>query len=213
MYTGIVQGKYQIKTVEKRPGLHTFVVPFSENLMDGLELGASVAMDGVCLTVAGIESNAVRFDVMQETLSLTTLGSFNSGDWVNLERSAKAGAEIGGHMISGHVDTCAEIVSIHRPENNYVIRFRLDLKWMRYVFSKGFLSINGCSLTIVNVDKTTGEFEVWLIPETLKLTTFDQKSVGDKVNIEVERQTQVIVDTISDLLKDPEFRREHGIAM
>lgn len=212
MYTGIVQGKFEVTKVEKKPGLHSLHIRLSDALMEGLVQGASVSVDGVCLTVAGIAGSDVQFDVMMETLNLTTLGGLEAGDRVNLERSAKAGAEIGGHPISGHVDTKAKVVSVQYPENNCVMRFGLDPKWMRYIFSKGFLSVNGCSLTVVNADKANGEFEVWLIPETLRLTTFGEKKVGDEINIEVERQTQVIVDTISELLKDPTFRREHGIS-
>lgn len=211
MYTGIVQGKFPLLAVDKKPGLHSLWISLPESLTQGLERGASVAMDGVCLTVAAMESKRIRFDVMQETLSLTTLGSLEAGSMVNIERSAKAGQEIGGHLISGHIDTVARVVSVKRPENNCVLRFAVEPKWMRYIFSKGFLAINGCSLTVVNADKQTGEFEVWLIPETLALTTFGDKQVGDAINIEVERQTQVIVDTITDLLKDPDFRKEHGI--
>jgi len=212
MYTGIVQGKFPIQRVEKKTGLHSLFIQLPNLLTVDLTIGASVAMDGVCLTVAGWDGETIQFDVMQETLSLTTLGKLEAGSFVNIERSAKAGVEIGGHLVSGHIDTKAKIVSIQQPENNFVIRFKVEKKWMRYIFSKGFLSINGCSLTVVNADKSTGEFEVWLIPETLKLTTFGEKKVGDEINIEVERQTQVIVDTITDLLKDPEFRKEHGIA-
>jgi len=212
MYTGIVQGKFPVNKVVKKTGLHSLFIELPELLTADLSRGASVAMDGVCLTVACIEGRLIQFDVMQETLSLTTLGKLESGSWVNIERSAKAGAEIGGHMISGHIDTKATVVSIQTPENNFVMRFAVERHWMRYIFSKGFLSINGCSLTVVNADKQSGEFEVWLIPETLKLTTFGEKKVGDEINIEVERQTQVIVDTITDLLKDPEFRREHGLS-
>ncbi|MCF7688214.1 MAG: riboflavin synthase subunit alpha [Cephaloticoccus sp.] len=211
MYTGIVQGKFEVTKVDRKPGLHTLHVQLGDALMEGLNHGSSVGVDGVCLTVAGIDGPHVRFDVMMETLNLTTLAGVEAGSRVNIERSAKAGAEIGGHPISGHVDTKAKIVSIERPENNCVMRFAVAPKWMRYVFSKGFLAVNGCSLTVVNADKAKGEFEVWLIPETLRLTTFGEKQPGDKVNIEVERQTQVIVDTISDLLKDPVFRREHGL--
>jgi len=211
MYTGIVQGKFKVTKVDRKPGLHTLQVQLGEALLEGLNNGSSVGVDGVCLTVAGIDGSHVRFDVMMETLNLTTLAGVEAGSWVNIERSAKAGAEIGGHPISGHVDTKAKIVSIERPENNWVMRFAVAPKWMRYVFSKGFLSVNGCSLTVVNADKAKGEFDVWLIPETLRLTTFGEKQPGDEVNIEVERQTQVIVDTISDLLKDPVFRREHGL--
>jgi riboflavin synthase len=211
MYTGIVQGKFAVAQVVKKPGLHTLFVSLPEPLLAGLGQGASVGVDGVCLTVAGITGNRVQFDVMLETLNLTTLGALEAGCMVNIERSAKAGAEIGGHPISGHVDTRAKVVSIVRPENNFVMRFAVEPKWMRYIFSKGFLALNGCSLTVVKADKPKGEFEVWMIPETLKLTTFGEKQVGDAINLEVERQTQVIVDTISDLLKDPAFRREHGL--
>lgn len=211
MYTGIVQGKFEVTKVEKKPGLHSLHIGLPDTLREGLVQGASVSVDGVCLTVAGIAGHDVQFDVMMETLNLTTLGGLNAGDRVNIERSAKAGAEVGGHPISGHVDTKAKVVSVRYPENNCVMRFGVDPKWMRYIFSKGFLSVNGCSLTVVNADKANGEFEVWLIPETLRLTTFGEKKVGDEINIEVERQTQVIVDTISELLKDPAFRREHGI--
>ena len=212
MYTGIVQGKFEIARIDRKPGLHTLFIALPDPLMDGLEKGASVGVDGVCLTVAGIEADLVRFDVMMETLRLTTLGGLTEGSRVNVERSAKAGAEIGGHPISGHVDTKATVVSIERPENNFVMRFSVGKPWMKYIFSKGFLAINGCSLTVVNADKANAEFEVWLIPETLNLTTFGEKKIGDEINIEIERQTQIIVDTISDLLSDPDFRKEHGIS-
>jgi riboflavin synthase len=168
-------------------------------------------MDGVCLTVAALDAQGVHFDVMAETLRLTTLGGFSAGDWVNVERSARVGDEIGGHPVSGHVDTTAVLVGIDQPENNHVLRFQVDPSWMKYIFSKGFLSINGCSLTVVAADRERGTFEVWLIPETLRLTTFSDKKVGDRVNIEVERQTQVMVDTLSELLRDPEFRKQLGL--
>jgi riboflavin synthase len=109
------------------------------------------------------------------------------------------------------VDTTAVLVGIDQPENNHVLRFQVDPSWMKYIFSKGFLSINGCSLTVVAADRERGTFEVWLIPETLRLTTFSDKKVGDRVNIEVERQTQVMVDTLSELLRDPEFRKQLGL--
>lgn len=211
MYTGIVQGKFEVTKIDRKPGLHRLFIALSEPLMEGLEKGASVGIDGVCLTVAGFEGDLAYFDVMMETLRLTTLGGLTEGSLVNVERSAKAGAEIGGHPISGHVDTKATVVSIEQPENNFVMRFRVDKSWMKYIFSKGFLAINGCSLTVVNADKANAEFEVWLIPETLNLTTFGEKQIGDEINIEIERQTQIIVDTISDLLSDPDFRKEHGI--
>ena len=212
MFTGIVEGKFPLNRIERRSGLHTLNVDLPASLMEGLERGSSVAMDGVCLTVAGIDGCTVSFDVMAETLSLTTLGDLEEGGSVNIERSARAGDEIGGHPISGHVDTRARILRVDTPENNHVIRFAVESRWMRYIFSKGFLSVNGCSLTVVNADREAGEFEIWLIPETLKLTTFGEKSPGDEVNIEVDRQTQVIVDTVTDLLRQPGFLKDLGVA-
>jgi riboflavin synthase len=211
MYTGIVQGKHPITSIDRLPGLHRIAVQLPPSLKEGLNLGSSVGVDGVCLTVAAMQDDRIAFDVMHETLTKTTLGTLNPGDSVHIERSAKAGDEIGGHPVSGHVDTTATIVGIETPANNFVMRLKVDPEWMRYIFSKGFLSIQGCSLTVVNADKPSGTFEVWLIPETLRLTTFGEKRSGDRVNIEVERQTQVIVDTITTLLRDPAFRREHGI--
>ncbi|MDD4348186.1 MAG: riboflavin synthase subunit alpha [Opitutales bacterium] len=210
MFTGIVQGIATITSLSVRPGLNTIGLVLPDGYRGNLRYGASVSVDGVCLTVAAIEGDEVRFDVMQETLSQTTLGSLVCGARVNIERSAKAGDEIGGHAVSGHVDTVAEIVDIRKPENNTVIRFKVPGQWMHYVFSKGFLSINGCSLTVVNADRSSCTLEVWLIPETLRLTTFGEKNPGDRVNIEIDRQTQAIVDTVKTLLSDPEFLKAHS---
>jgi riboflavin synthase len=161
-------------------------------------------VEGVCLSVTALEGDLVWFDAMQETLSRTTLGALQPGMKVNVERSAKGQAEIGGHVVSGHVDGLAEVVAIERPENNHVIRVRVPEPQRPYVFNKGFVALSGCSLTVSNLDVARGEFEVWLIPETLRRTTFAERQVGDVLNLEVDRQTQVIVDTVT------RFLREHG---
>jgi riboflavin synthase len=144
----------------------------------------------------------VEFDAMQETLCRTTLGVLQVGDGVNAERSARDGAEIGGHPISGHVDDLAEVVSVETPENNHVITFRVQPQWTKYIFPKGYLALNGTSLTVAAVDRDSSTFTVWFIPETLRLTTFGRKVVGDKVNFEIERNTQVIVDTVRGFLEE-----------
>lgn len=201
MYTGIVQGSFAIKALQRKPGLHSFMVELSDELMDGLAIGASVAMDGVCLTVTQIDANQVWFDAMQQTLSLTTLGELQQGSLVNIERSAKQGVEIGGHVISGHVDACVEVVAISEPENNRFVTYSLPVEQMKYVFNKGFIGLNGCSLTVAEVDKANQTFTVCYIPETLRVTTHGLKVVGDKLNIEVDRQTQAIVDTVENFLR------------
>ncbi len=202
MYTGIVRGAYALLSVEKKPGLYSLLISLPEALLEGLGIGASVALDGVCLTVATINADQVGFDVMGETLSVTTLGQLQKGSLVNVERSAKQGAEIGGHVISGHVDGMAEIVDIEASPNNRIVSYRIPDTLRKYIFRKGFIGLNGCSLTIVDVDKSTGLFRVSFIPETLRVTTHGDKQVGDCVNVEIDRQTQVIVDTVEAFLAD-----------
>ena len=202
MYTGIVQASCQLQQVECKEGLHTLTVILPEVLLDALVIGASVGMDGVCLTASGIEGALVSFDVMQQTLDLTTLGDLRKGDVINIERSAKQGAEIGGHILSGHIDGTAEIISIKTPENNHVITYRVDPSFMPYIFGKGFIGLNGCSLTVASIDKAASTFTVCLIPETLRITTHGQKKVGGRVNVEIDRQTQVIVDTVKAFLSE-----------
>lgn len=206
MYTGIVQGRFALASVERKPGLHRFCIELPQQLREDLTIGASVGVDGVCLTVTTIEQEKVFFDVMQQTLSLTTLGGLSAGDEVNVERSAKQGVEIGGHLISGHVDGTAEIVAIEQPENNCFITYRVLADKMKYIFPKGFIGLNGCSLTVAEVDKAKHTFKVCFIPETLRVTTHGMKVVGDRLNFELDRQTQAIVDTVeSFLLANPKL--------
>jgi riboflavin synthase len=202
VYTGIVQGAYPIERIDESPGLRTFTVAIPAALREGLEIGASVALDGVCLTVTEMHDAGVCFDAIRETQELTTLGEVAAGDQVNVERSALFGAEIGGHEISGHVDGTVQVVSIERPEGNCILTFRAPEAFVRYIFRKGFIALNGCSLTVVDVDRDAHTFTVHLIPETLRATTFDQKAVGDRVNFEIERRTQVIVDTVRGLMAE-----------
>lgn len=202
MFTGIVKGKASVRGVERKPGLYTLNLQFPPGFDEGLEIGASVAIDGVCLTVTAHKPDQAVFDVMQESLARTTLIDLVEGDEVNVERAARDGAEIGGHPLSGHVDCTAEIVAIKTPENNKVITFRLPLEWSRYIFAKGYIAINGTSLTVSNMNRQDHCFEVWFIPETLRATTFDAKHIGQKVNVEIERATQVTVDTIRGYLDE-----------
>lgn len=206
MFTGIVQGVAHVESIEAREGLHTLHLKFPEGFDDELAIGASVSCDGVCLTVTERPAPGVAsFDVMAQTLSLTTLGGLQVGSGLNVERAAKEGVEIGGHPLSGHVDVSARIAGIRRPDNNHVIRFALPAPWMRYVFAKGYIGVNGCSLTVAEAQRErdgSGWFEVWLIPETLRMTTFGDKRVGDAIHIEIERSTQVVVDTVRDALDE-----------
>jgi riboflavin synthase len=206
MFTGIVQGLARVQAVTDRPGLRSFTLAFPAGFCEGLAIGASVAVDGVCLTVTRLAgAEAADFDVMQQSLALTTLGGLVAGSTVNAERAARDGAEIGGHPLSGHIDFMATVAEVRRPENNHVLRLAVPAPWMRYIFAKGYIAVNGASLTVAEAWREPdgrGGFEVWLIPETLRMTTFADKAAGAALNIEIERQTQVFVDTVRSAIEE-----------
>lgn len=203
MFTGIVQGIAEVASLTDRPGLRSFELAFPPGFDEGLEIGASVACDGVCLTVTALPApGRATFDVMQQSLGLTTLGALPVGGRLNVERAAKDGAEIGGHPISGHVDCLGRVLEVRQPENNHVLRIAVPESHRRYVFAKGYLAVNGASLTVAEADRQQGWFEVWLIPETLRMTTFADKRAGDALNLEIERGTQVVVDTVREALDE-----------
>lgn len=206
MFTGIVQGTAQVYTLQAREGLVSFELQFPTGFTEGLAIGASVACDGVCLTVTALTGpERASFDVMQQSLSLTTLSGLHEGLRLNVERAAKDGAEIGGHPLSGHVDCQARVSAVREPANNRVLRIEVAAPWMRYIFAKGYIAVNGASLTVAEAHKGPagdGWFEVWLIPETLRMTTFGQLQVGDALNIEIDRSTQVVVDTVRDAIAE-----------
>lgn len=200
MFTGIIQGRYPVVRIEEKPGIKTFDIEFPEANLQGLLIGASVAINGTCMTVTKIDGRLVSFDAMLETLQKTNLGNVQQGEEVNVERSARMGDEIGGHVMSGHVIATAEIVKIETPENNHVVTFRVAPDLMKYIFDKGFIGLDGASLTIVNPNKESSSFDVWLIPETLRLTAYANRRVGDRVNVELDSRTQVMVETIEQYL-------------
>ena len=197
MFTGIVQGIAVIDDIRTAPGLNTFAIRFPENRLQEVSTGASVSINGTCLTVTRQKGNLLFFDAMQETLGVTTLGTLQAGDSVNFERAARIGDEIGGHLLSGHVHTTACIRAVDRPENNCTLTFEVPTHWAKYIFPKGYIAIDGASLTIGDV--TSNRFNVYLIPETLRATTFASMAPGDKVNVEIDSQTQTIVDTLARL--------------
>jgi riboflavin synthase len=217
MFTGIVRDRYQVTSVERLEAFCRVEISLDKDLLFNLERGSSVSVDGVCLTVTALTETSASFDIMQETLRVTTLNDIAIGRMVNIEPSLSTQRDISGHIVSGHVDTTATITALEQPdENNCTVTFAIDPRWMRYIFQKGYLAINGCSLTVGVVDKKSGQFSVYLIPETIRRTTFEFLKVGDRVNIEVERQTQVIVDTIWASMEDfkeqfaEELRQELG---
>ena len=203
MFTGIVQGIAQIHAIKDSDNFRTQIVKLPAEMRKGLEIGASVANNGVCLTVTEIHDDLVSFDLMQETLCITNLGSLKAGDFVNIERAMQMGAEIGGHILSGHVYCTASVSQIIESENNRQVWFKLPNDVMKYILTKGFIAIDGISLTIAEVKDN--EFCVNLIPETLHRTLIGKRQIGDLVNIEIDPQTQAIVDTVENYLKAREI--------
>lgn len=186
----------EVTALEKQGELVRTTVKLPRAARGGVKAGASISIDGVCLTaVRG--KRFVQFDIMHETLALTTLGERQVGDSVNVERSYKVGDEIGGHVLSGHISGTAEVVRAGGDAGTYEIRLRAPKEFLPYIFEKGFIGIDGASLTVSNVEGQ--EFSVWLIPETLERTTLGALEEGDRVNIEIDKQTQAIVDTVKQM--------------
>lgn len=199
MFTGIVQGTATVHAIEKKDDFMQLTVALPQEKSDNLQLGASIALNGTCLTVTAFEGNLVSFDLIIETLRVTNLGQLKLGDRVNFERAARFGDEIGGHLLSGHVHSQVRIAEIERTENNCILWFQVEPQWLAYIFPKGFVALNGCSLTIGEIND--GRFNVYLIPETLAVTTFGESKVGDSINMEIDAHTQAIVDTVEQYMQ------------
>ncbi len=202
MFTGIVQGMAQVLESQTNGRNKRLKIQFPEASMTEQKLGASVAINGVCLTVVEVDQDRVSFDVIDTTLLLTNIGLLSQGSIVNYERAARMGDEVGGHVMSGHIMTCILVSDIRQQEESVHIRFSLesnDLVTRRYLFDKGYIGLNGASLTICDIGDDW--IEVSLIPETLKVTTFGELALGDKVNLEIDSHTQATVDTVERVLK------------
>ena len=190
MFTGIVQGTGKIVHIHQPSAdfrSHTVALP--EHMAHNLQIGASIAHNGCCLTITQINGNQATFDLMAETLAKTNLGNLKTGDSVNLERA---------HVMSGHIIATTPISRIEQNAHNRTLYFRLPPSLAAYILPKGFIGLDGCSLTIGDV--TAHEFSVHLIPETLQRTLFGSRQVGDSINIEIDAQTQAIVDTVERVL-------------
>ncbi len=209
MFTGIVQAALPFKIIDKQEDILSYAIVFPLPFITGLKLGASVSVSGICQTVKKIDTDTglVYFDAIAETLKITTLKHFKTDDLVNIERSLKFGDEVGGHVLSGHIIDMVKIVKIDKSSDNTntTFTFECDIKLLKYIFHKGYVALDGCSLTVVNPtenpqNKNKGQFNICFIPETLRITTFGTKKIGDLVNLEIDHQTQVIVNTVENYL-------------
>ena len=193
MFTGIVAASCEVVATEQGEEVCSIVVDLS-GYDDDLEIGASVAIDGVCMTVVSAIDGHVRFEAIPETLERTTMGLLKQGSRVNIERSLRMGDELGGHILSGHIMSTARILQrTQKGEGiDLLIEHQADTK--PYILEKGYVAVDGMSLTVGEVQSEG--FNLHIIPETLRITTIGAKTEGDLVNIEVDSRTQAVVDTI-----------------
>ena len=179
MFTGLVEELGVISSISQ-----TDIWIESSIVMDDLGVKDSISVNGACLTVVSIEENLFKVDVVPETLRRTDLGDLSVGDKVNLERSAQLGGRLGGHIVQGHVDGTAQIIAYVQEGNAWLIEFQISKNLSRYIVEKGFVCVDGASLTVVNCDENT--FTIALIPYTRDNTVLGYKGVGNSVNIETD---------------------------
>ena len=205
MFTGIVEEIGKVTSAQPRN-----LVITASKVLPGMEMGGSIAVNGVCLTVTGFNSNSFSIDIMPETLRRTNLGLLGAGDEVNLERPLTPEKQLGGHLVQGHIDDTGRVTSVTWDGEAMLIRLEAPPEAMRYIVNKGFIAVDGVSLTIVDYDASS--FLVSIVDYTRKHTTLGSKQVGDLVNLEVdiiakylERLSQAYRPGIT-----VDFLQEHG---
>ena len=190
MFTGIVQEIGIISNKEETESGIRLEIKVSKTFLNKLEKGASISVNGVCLTVIEFKNDIVSFDVIPETLRVTNIEFLSIDSKVNLERSLKFGDEVGGHILSGHI-SCRAASKLISSDDEIELRVQCPKEWIHYIFHKGYIAINGASLTVAN--KTEDSFSVYLIPETLNATNLSDIKDGDPLNIEVDQTTYAAV--------------------
>lgn len=208
MFTGIIQ---EIGTVAAAPAGKLVIA--AEKTLDGLQTGGSVAVNGACQTVIDFNDRTFTVEVMPETLRRTNLGRLRIGDRVNLERPLGLGGEIGGHLVQGHVDGTGKVVSAQKEASAVLIKIEAPAELMRFIVNKGFITVDGASLTVV--DKDEKSFRVSIVGYTREHITLVDKKIGEEVNLE----TDIIGKYVAEFSKSQssgitaEFLEEHGFAV
>tara|TARA_E500000081_G_scaffold55724_1_gene58558 strand:- start:1687 stop:2295 length:609 start_codon:yes stop_codon:yes gene_type:complete len=200
MFSGIVQEKGSIANLQKQNEVLSIEISCSENFVKDISVGDSVSVDGVCLTVTSKSSNSINFDAVNETLNRTIINNYIVGTKINLESSLKFGGSIGGHLMSGHIHQTAIIKEVLIIGDTKDLVIEVDAEWSKYLFEKGYVGLNGCSITIGQINDR--RFKVHIIPETLRSTNLDDLVFGDQVNLELDQNTITITDTTERLLRD-----------
>jgi len=194
MFTGIVSGKGHVQKIIKSKDFVSLIIKAPKGFSKNLTKGASVSVNGVCLTIKKGKTDILEFDVIGETLQKTNLKDISQSSEVNLERSMTAKTEIGGHLVSGHIHGTGKVLKVINRQATKDLQIKIPTSLREYFFYKGYVALNGCSLTIGKVLKTS--FYIHLIPETLSVTTFKDIKKGDLINIEIEQATINTVETV-----------------
>ena len=198
MFSGIVQETGKVIGFVKEKDIYNLSIECSSEFISDLKKGASISVDGVCLTVKDENPEILRFDLVEETIKRTNFQNIKTGDNVNLERSLKMGDEIGGHPVSGHIHGISKVISIDIRDQSWDVKFSVESFMHDYMLHKGYVAINGCSLTVGEVSNES--FMIHLIPETLSITNLFQLEQDSIVNIELDQNTIIIADTVKKYL-------------
>ena len=198
MFTGIVSGKGHVQKIVRYEDYISLIIKATKDFSKNLIKGASVAVNGVCLTVKKGNTDILEFDVIEETLQKTNLKDISKSSKVNLERSMTTKTEIGGHLVSGHIHGTGEVLKVINRQATKDLQIKIPTSLREYFFYKGYVALDGCSLTIGKVLKTS--FYIHLIPETVSVTTFKDIKKGDLINIEVEQSTINTVETVKKIM-------------
>lgn len=181
MFTGIIEELGRLESLQRGAQSAALRIAAS-TVLDGVQLGDSIAVNGVCLTVTSFDAKSFTADVMHETLRRSALGSLRAGSAVNLERAMAANGRFGGHIVSGHIDGVGTVTQVRRDDNAIWYRIRCPAELLRYIIEKGSIAIDGISLTVASLGKQ--DFSVSVIPHTAAHTTLSQRRAGDTVNLE-----------------------------
>ena len=198
MFTGIVSGKGYVQKIVKSKDYISLIIKAPKGFSKNLIKGASVSVNGVCLTVKKGKTDILEFDVIEETLQKTNLKNLSKSSKVNLERSMTAKTEIGGHLVSGHIHGTGEVLKVINRQATKDLQIKIPTSLREYFFYKGYVALDGCSLTIGKVLKAS--FYIHLIPETVSITTFNNIKKGDLINIEVDQSTINTVETVKRIM-------------
>jgi riboflavin synthase len=183
MFTGIVEETGTVLSFEEQANAWRLVLA-AELVTQDLQLGDSVAVNGCCLTAVAFDAQRIEFDLLAESVRLTSIGGIGPGGKVNLERALLPSTRMGGHFVSGHVDGMGVIEAIEPRGKDFYFRIRPEVDKLKYIVSKGCITVDGISLTVSEVDETS--FAIWLIPHTMQVTNLHAKQVGDRVNLEYD---------------------------